>query len=398
MDTQNYDTLLSEVQESLPAISAWLYIAIWTFSEMSIRAKRDPNQLDFASLTFPHTDTPLFTNEQAASLEELWKSSSVAATTTTEQSGGFLNLQHMSKGAEALGKKLAGIQATGEDFSLDAQYKKITGVLDGLDEGIQDLSKKYGLLALESVAPDPKFVIPTPVPIPILFPVRLVLPILNTLLEILRIGGTFFPYTDFLVKPTSFLMALLDLGRGNFYHAIFTLLGFWGTYPLYAGVLLKVLRDAYLLVSPDIRTEARDIVFKSGKSFVAGFMIWLFGLVSPEFVRRPIQSALDQIQVLIDRWNTTMDTYEKRMLEELGPQGAAGVSMPKIPSSQAPSISDLYILQQYLHSPLIYCQPEMASLIADMRAIPPLALFFDLANIPDPNSPAFTRACAETTV
>lgn len=392
MDTHNYETLLSEVQESLPAISAWLYIAIWTFSEMSIRAKRDPDHLDFASLTFPHTDTPLFTKEQAVSLEELWKKSSDS---TGVHSGGFLNLQHMSKGAEALGKKLAGIQVDGETFSLDAQYKTITGVLDGLDEGIQDLSKRYGLLALESVAPDPKFVIPTPVPIPIVFPVRLVLPVLNTLLEILRIAATFFPYTDFLVKPTSFLMALLDLGRGNFYHAVFTLLGFWGTYPLYAGVLLKVLRDAYLLVSPDIRTEARDIVFKSGKSFVAGFMIWLFGLVSPDFVRRPLQNALDQIQVLIDRWNTTMDTYEKRVLEELGPEGAAGVSMPKIPPSQTPTISDLYILQQYLHSPLIYCQPEMASLIAEMRAIPPLALFFDLANIPDPKGTAFAKACSE---
>jgi hypothetical protein len=188
-------------------------------------------------------------------------------------------------------------------------------------------------------------------------------------------------------------MALLDLGRGNFYHAIFTLLGFMGSYPLYAGVLLKVLRDAYLLVSPDIRSEARDIVFKSGKSFIAGFMIWLFGLVSPEFVRKPVQGALDQLQVLIDRWNTSMDTYEKRMLEELGPE--AVVSMPKIPASQTPSISDLYVLQQYLHSPLVYCQPEIAPLIAEMRAIPPLALFFDLVNIPDPASPAFAKACQE---
>lgn len=399
--TDDVGSLLEEVQGSLPAISAWLYIAIWAFSEMSLRAKRDPAHLDFASLTFPHTQTPLFTAEQAASLEELWVNQQVDPPVaenenTHTQAGGFLNLQSMSKGAEELGKKLAGISVDGDTFSIDAQYKKVTGVLDGLDEGILDLSKKYGLLALESVAPDPKFVIPTPVPIPIMFPVRLVLPILNTLLEILRIGVTLNPYTSFLVKPTSFLMALLDLGRGNFYHAIFTLLGFWGAYPLYAGVLLKVLRDAYLLVSPDIRTEARDIVFKSGKSFVAGFLIWLFGLVSPEFVRKPVQGVLDKLQVLIDRWNTTMDTYEKRLLEELGPEAAAaGVTMPRIPASQTPSISDLYVLQQYIHSPLIYCQPEIAPLIAEMRAIPPLALFFDLANIPDPASPAFAKACAE---
>lgn len=396
-ESQNMDELLEEVHASLPAISAWLYIAIWTFSEMALRARGDPSRLNFSNLTFPHTDTPLFTPEQAASLEELWTSqqNSQEQQNVHRQAGGFLNLQRMSETAEKLGKKLADIPVDENTFSIDAQYKKVTGILDGLDDGILDLSKKYGLIALESVAPDPKFVIPTPIPIPIMFSVRLVLPILNTLLEILRIGSTLNSYTNFLVKPTTFLMALLDLGRGNFYHAIFTLLGFWGTYPLYAGVVLKVLRDAYLLISPDIRTEARDIVFKSGKSFVAGFMIWLFGLVSPEFVRRPVQGVLDKLQVLIDRWNTTMDTYEKRMIDELGPDAAAGVTMPRIPPSQTPTISDLYILQQYIHSPLVYCQPEIAPLIAEMRAIPPLALFFDLTSIPDPASPAFAKACSE---
>lgn len=388
--------ILTEIQERLPAFSAWSYIAIWAFSEMVQRTQNDPDNPRFIDIMFPHTSIPLFTEKQAAELESAWKTH---VQPTLIQSGGAVpfppTLSDVKKASTAagqvLGTAVAGVD--GEDFSIDKQYEYVTKTLDSLDAQLTSLSKQYGVVALESVAPDPRFVIPLgPVPIPISIPVRIILPTLNVLLEAFRVLSTMYPSINIFGKPVTYLMMILDLARGNLYHAMFTFLGVFGKYPMYGGILMKVLRDAYLLVSPDIRGELREAIYKTGKSFTAGFMIWTFTVIAPDFVRRPIVTLLDKIRTMAETYNESRIQAELKATAAL--KGFGSVELPKLPSEKIPSIGDLYILQEYLHNPRFYCQPDVADLVSEMRAIPPMALFFDVLSIPRKGSEEFERECA----
>jgi hypothetical protein len=393
---EDVDQMIAEIQERLPAASAYAYIAIWAFAEMMQRASANPETPGFADILFPHTRIPLFSQEEATKLEEAWRTYMTPA--NSQQGGANFPIpipptkEDLMGLAKTAGEGLASVSMDPETFSVDRHYEGFTKTLDDLDEKLTNFSKQYGLVALESTAPDPKLVIP-PIPFPIIFPIRLAMPILNTLLEVLRIGTTFLPGPlQVLGKPVTFLMVLLDLARGNLYHAIFSFLGIFGQYPMYFGILLKILRDAYVLIAPDIRDDARDVLWRSGKSFLAGFTIWLFALVSPDMVRKPVVRVLDKIREFVDAYNQSVEVQQIQAQAALAGKGS--LEIPKIPSTRIPTIGDLYIIQEYLHHPQIYCHDEVAPLIAEMRAIPPLALFFDLIDIPAIGSERFTEACA----
>lgn len=372
------ESIVREIQERMPAASTWVYIAIWGFLDMMRRKEANPANPRFDEIRFPHTDIPLFTTEQAKRLEEAWPSVS--------QKGGAFSLK-------GVGTTLGTLTSNPELFSIDDKFAKLTGSFDGWDEALTDASKQYGLRALESVAPDPKFVIPLgPFPLPVMVPARLVLPTLNTLLELVRVASTLFPVVDILGTPTTLLMAFLDLARGNLYHALFSLLGLFGRYPMYTGIGLKILRDAYMLVAPNIRTELRDAVYKSGKSMTLGWMIWLFSVVAPDIVRRPIVELLDKVRVLADTYNAAVMKAEVQATAAL--KGFGSVEIPKLPSSHIPTITDLYILQEYVHNPNVYCHPEVVPLLEELRGIPPMALFLDLANLPKAGSEACAKIAA----
>jgi hypothetical protein len=387
------EATVHEIQSRLPAASTWIYIAIWGLADMMHRMEKHPENPRFAEIRFPHTDIPLFTKEQARRLEESWPKIAV-------QAGGGLgfppSLKDMSAGPKALGTAMAGVVNNPELFSIDDKFAKLTGSLDSWDEAITDAAKQYALPALEATAPDPKFVIPLgPFPLPVIIPVRLILPTLNAILELVRIASSLVPAIDILGKPTTLLMVFLDLARGNLYHAIFSLLGMFGKYPMYTGIVLKILRDAYMLIAPDIRTELRSAVYKSGKSMTIGWVTWLFGVVSPEIVRKPIVALLDKVKAMIETYNDAATKAEVRATAAL--KGFGSVEMQKIPSTLIPTIGDLYILQEYVHNPNVYCHPEVAPLLEEVRAIPPMALFLDLFNVPKAGSREYEAACAKVT-
>lgn len=387
-DTNGMEEIVREIQSRLPAASTWLYIAIWGLADMMHRIEKNPENPRFADILFPHTKVPLFTKEQAKKLEEAWPK-------LGQVGGGFPpSIKDLSAGPKALGTTMASVIQNPELYSIDDKFAKLTGSLDSWDEAITDAAKQYSLPALEAVAPDPKFIIPLgPFPLPVMIPIRLVLPTLNAILELVRIVSSLIPAIDILGKPTTLLMVFLDLARGNLYHALFSLLGLFGKYPMYTGIVLKIFRDAYMLIAPDIRTELRSAIYRSGKSMTIGWVLWLFGVVSPEIVRKPVVALMDKVRAIIETYNDAATKAEVRATAAL--KGFGSVEIPKMPSSQIPTIGDLYILQEYVHNPNVYCHPEVAPLLEEVRAIPPMALFLDLFNVPKVGSREYEAACAK---
>lgn len=405
-DATQFEEKFRELQNLAPALSAWSYIAIWALSDMYQRAKTNPENPKFHEILFPHTKIPLFSEEEAKNLEELWRSKLLpmfeVGIQTEGQSGGagIPTLGDVKKGStfagKAIGTAVAGIDP--EAFSIDSHVESVNKLLDGIDAQVTDLSKKYGLVAIESTAPDPKFVIPLgPIAIPIIIPIKVIMPLVNLILEIFRLFASRIPYVGAVaVKPITIVMALLDLARGNFYHSMFTLLGLFGQYPLYLGILLKIARDAFVLISPNIRSDIRSVIYRSTKSFFVGFVMWAFATVAPEIIRKPIVMLLDKVRLIAENFNETMTKAEVQASAAL--KGFGSVELPKFPIERIPSISDLYILQEYIQNPRIYCHPDVSGLIQEMRSIPPLALFFDLLNVPSAGTQQFQQACANVAI
>jgi len=412
---------IKELQGNLNELPMHLYILLWAVSDMSVRAETNPDELNFEDIRFPFSPVPLFDKTEAKNLEGLWKkniagkdlfSDSDNEKKTKRQKGGAkMKLPSMSelKGkATQFGQslKIAVDALDPKKISPDYLYGYTTELFDSMDNALTAASGEFGIVALETTMPDPPVgAIPIVPPIPIRLPARSVFPLINAFLEVLRmtlgVGQAIDPLG--LMDPLglgkltriilTMVMVLLDIARGNLYHAIFTSFGFLGSSPMFLGIGLKIIRDAIMLVSPDIRKDLRDLLFKSSKSFFLGFMIWLFTTLSPDFVKAPISKLFEAVSLQLETVNAQIDAAE--MQANMGPTAAiASIKLPRIPSDKIPDINNLYALRELVREPAIFCDPKISQLMTELREVPPYALFFDLALIPKADSPEYAKSCA----
>jgi hypothetical protein len=414
---------IKELQGNLNELPMHLYILLWAISDMSVRAETDPEKLNFKDIRFPFSPVPLFDETEAANLESLWKKniagkdlfSSTEFETFNEkkkrgQSGGKIpSVAELKAKATQFGQslKIAVDALDPKKISPDYLYGYTTELFDSMDSALTAASGEFGIVALETTMPDPPFgAIPTIPPIPLRMPARSVFPLLNAFLEVLRMATGVGQIIDplGLLDPLglgkltriilTIVMVLLDIARGNLYHAIFTSFGLLGTMPMFLGIGLKIIRDTVMLVSPDIRKDLRDLLFKSSKSFVLGFMIWLFTTLSPDFVKAPISKLFDAVSLQLETINSQLETAE--LQANMGPLSAvASIKLPRIPSEKIPDINNLYALREALREPAMFCDPKISQLMTELREVPPYALFFDLALIPREDSPEFAKSCAK---
>ena len=409
--------LLSELEEKVDDMPMHIYIMIWATTEMNERYKINNQNPEFVKICYPHTAVPLFDEEEAASLEELWRNNIAnnenlfpepppmpkKQKKQRGQSGGRMSLKqakdNLTKFGAALDFSLKAIDP--KKVSPDYLYNYTNELMDNVDSSLTMASGEFGLVAFENSLPEtPPIIIPTipPVVVP-RPPSKTILPVINAILESLRMTVGIIFFIDPLGVGMLFrsvltlIMVLLDLGRGNIYHAIFTSFGFLGTIPMFAGIFFKIIRDALMLVSPDLRYEMRDIMYKSTKSFSLGFAIWLFTTLSPQFVKLQVSMLFESVRLQLETMNAQIDAAEMRA--NMSPAGRmATIRLPRIPDNVIPDVNNLYALRDALRTPAIYCDPKIADLMEELRGVPPYALFFDLVMIPAKGTPEFAEQCA----
>jgi hypothetical protein len=400
--------LLKELESKLDELPMHIYILIWSVSEMNTRYDKNSSNPEFHNICYPFTSVPLFNKKEGENLEGLWRTNIRGnkdlfpePPKVKKQSGGKMSLSQAKNKMAQFGQAMNfAVQSLDpKKISPDYLYEYTTELFDTVDARLTEASGNFGLVALESTMVDPTFIIPVVPPLPVQIPARTVLPVINAILEALRITiGIVFYVDPFGVGQLSrslltLIMVLLDLGRGNLYHAIFTAFGFIGTTPMFIGIVLKIMRDGVMLVSPDLRTEMRDLLFKSSKSFVLGYAIWLFTVMSPKFVKLPIQTLFDSVSLSLENINNQLDAAEIKA--NMGPLGKlASIRLPRIPMQMIPDVNNLYGLRDAIREPAIYCDPKIADLMEELRGVPPYALFFDLAMIPKKGSPEYNELCA----
>ena len=426
------DALLEQVQARAPEVAAYGYVAVWALSDMLLRMRASPAQPRFADIRFPHTSLPLFSPEEAAQLEVLFarflaeggpalleeggpakadededeeqEQGGEGGQHAPPQSGGgplpFSPAQVREASAQAgtaLGMALDALPP--EAFSVDGQFHTVTRLLDDADKRLGAWSQQVGLRAVEDAAPDLKGLVPVPFvgAVPYLIPARAVLPLVTSLLEGLRAAAALAPFGGTLLTlPPTLALFLLDLGRGQVYHALYTLLALLGAGGFLVGFALKAARNTLSFLAPDLREALSETAFASSKSFVVGASLWVFVTLAPDPVRAPLQGLLEAVRTQIEALNASLEGMEASARAALPPnlQGRVEVTLPRLPADKVPTMATLYEVQGVLHDPRVWCQPEVLRFVDDLRAQPPLALFLDLLRIPGPADPARPQQCA----
>ncbi len=272
-----------------------------------------------------------------------------------------------------------------EDISMDKLYYGLLQKLDDYDRQWRDIVNQIGIVkTFESQDAKGVITIPftPPIPVPYLIPARAKFPIINTVLEMLRImvSNTVFDAPNFRIL-LSFTIAILDLLRGEWKHALLSALGAYSVTAMWIGLGGKVLRDAWLLISPDLQHQLQKTLYQGSKSLFAGFFLWGFSTFSPDVIRMSINTATEKMRETIGKFNEQIASVESKAKEVANPVGI-DVSFQRIPDSMVPSFDDIQNLQTLVKVPEVYCSSEFQQILKPLLLVPPLRLALELFNIP----------------
>jgi hypothetical protein len=272
-----------------------------------------------------------------------------------------------------------------EDISMDKLYYGLLQTMDDYDRQWRDIINQVGIVkTFESQDAKGVITIPftPPIPVPYVIPARAKMPILNTILEMLRImvSNTVFDAPNFRIL-LSFAIAILDLLRGEWKHALLSVLGAYSVSGMWVGLGGKVLRDAWLLIAPDLQHQLQKTMYQSTKSLFAGFFLWGFSTFSPDVIRMSIATATEKMRESIGNFNEQIASVEEKAKEVAKPVGI-DVSFQRLPESLVPSFDDIQNLQTLVKVPEVYCSKEFQEILKPLLLVPPLRLALELFNIP----------------
>ena len=278
-----------------------------------------------------------------------------------------------------------------DDISIDKTYWKAINFLKGLNEQTHALSREIGPFKFFY---DSKADIPVPFPIPfppyavtMQIPPRTIPVLIGSFVEAIRLIFSLGPTSNELTrKILSIVMAVIDLVQGEWKNSILSFAGYYGQYPLIAGVVGKVFLNVFSLVAPDIQDRLIFDIYRSGKSMFIGGFLWMFSTFAPASVRLIVKKQLDIIKDKVIEVNGEIQKTQDKMQEAAGESGLK-VDLNKIPETFIVSFDDIQNLQSIARQPTFMCSKEFQEAIKPLLIIVPARLFLEMLSIPtDPET------------
>ncbi len=278
------------------------------------------------------------------------------------------------------------IQPLGEmpTISLDGIFKQVKDYLASIDEKNRELAAAIGPVALvNKMDRDPGFgpILPY-MPFRVQIPARSILPMLNGVLESIRLMVTVGRFqNDTLRKLLSIVLSILDVSRGEWRDGVMSLLGVFSSQGSLVGVVGKTFRWVYNFISPDIQERIEDDLYAGGKSMFVGFWLWLLSVASPDFVRATINNLLETANKQIGKLEENVSEIQQKAIASGEAQGLQ-VTFPEFPLKRLPSFDDIQNFQSILHRPEVQCSAEFQAVLQPALAIPPIRILLELLNFP----------------
>jgi hypothetical protein len=372
------DTIVREADTfSMPSF----YTALHVLSDAALSWRRVGGERGWSGGVRTPTGEPVFvTAEEQAVVENFFDAAGAAGA----QSGGAAAgaAAASPEGAIEFIKTLAQEHIDPRQISLDLAYRRATDYMDEMDRTTKDLARQVGILKFQNSMPP----IPLqPFGIPYELSPRTIIPIVVGLVELLRVMASMTPLPlDFLRAPLSILAAVLDIGRGDWKKSLLSAMGILGRWPAALGIMLKVVRDVFLFVSPDLSTEMRELIFKSSKSFFAGVLFWSFSTFAPEPIYAIVEGVFAQASDIIRQINEKVDAAEETIISSIpeAMRRCYDIKFRRIPEGIIPEFDNMEALQTAFQVPAVYCNQDIRATIERLTMIPPVRLMLELLNIP----------------
>jgi len=291
----------STIAEKQNSLSETLFPFMETVSRIALAYKDQQGAEGWASDIQDSDGNRLFTDEQATTLEK-------SVQPILQQSGGSLSLSALNIRPSAE-SDLVKLPFDTSQLSIDDIYYKSKEYLHGFDTQFKEMVKILGPIATLNQKPD--FQIP-PIrpflPTGLQIPNRLLMTLLYSFLESLRLMATYGPYDmPFLRKLNSIALAVLDVLHGSWQNAILSLTGVFSRDWVLVGLIGKLFSLAYSFIGQDLQNKLEDTLFQSGKSAIVGFWLYVVSLLAPETLRMEINKLADQLKSAGEPINEKID-------------------------------------------------------------------------------------------
>ena len=196
-------------------------------------------------------------------------------------------------------------------------------------------------------------------------PFRMIVTIIYLLLDIARMASAT-TGNDMNRNILSVVVAVLDLLRGDWKKAIMTIMGYFGTTPLFMGQLGKVYLTLFQTLSPNIQNNFIFGTVDAVKSLIIGILLAVFKIAAPYEVRRPIIEVLDTIAKHKEDIDGTLEAADLKPL----------------PEYMAPTFNDFNNLQSLMDDPAFICSSEHQELVKTIDNSAIIHIVLQLLRIP----------------
>lgn len=339
-------------------------------------------------------------------LEILKKGEGAVAAEPTAQEGGAGKLTMRAR--SFMGKAKAGIidQNPSDEkfpFSIDEGIGYVASLNTKLDNQVKAITDQIGPTAFINKMPTDPFV-PVPFIGKVQFPKYAILPLLDAILETMRLTTIFMPFDiPAFRKIISVTKAIFEISDGNWRQAILSFVGYFSQTAGRVSSMAKIIVQAWMMIDPSISSKIALYTYKGIKSMFITFWLSIFQIVSPDFIWMPIGKFLENINGLIDSSQQGIDKLSETFTAQLQGMGYDGYTV-KLPTIEGImglpdaggrklefSFDDLQNIQALLTMPFFICSTEGQAIIKELVKTP-ARIVLELLNIPTSDS-EFKEIC-----
>jgi hypothetical protein len=329
---------------------------------------------------------PMLSGKEQKVLEETFEKAPWLFTmlnSIREQNGGAIPIPQITASG-SLAEKVPGLppsfSLTGDDVSLDRLFKKFLEFTNKMDDFWTEFQNGPGASVKMFMEGDQIVTIPMSPPIPVPVPRKPVAMLLVALIDSFRL-------TSALVGNQNILLTLIvfleELATGQWRQMIMTAAGLISPAGVAIGVIGKYIINAWLLINPNLRDDLLRDVYKGGKSFMIGFLLWGASILPPQALRMPIETALGKMRELVAGLDDKIKELEEQgsaPLRSIGKQLKLGRldldALTKI------SLADIQNIQALAQWDLILCTQEFQEIMKPLEQEPIFRLIMELLSIP----------------
>jgi hypothetical protein len=268
------------------------------------------------------------------------------------------------------------------DKSPDSIFVKIRNAFQYIDSAMYELASDKGIIKYEKAADKEEdyHLFPSAIVTPltpligpaaaeglkqIKVPLRTLIVLLYLFLDMTRMGAAT-AGQDSARKTLSVAVALVDFLRGDWKRAIMSIMGYFGTAPLFMGQLGKAYLFLFQMLSPRIQDNFIFGAYDAVKSFLIGLLLTLFKVTAPYQLRKTVIEIFETIAKHKKDIDGTLESAD------LNP----------LPEYMTPSFEDLNNLQALMDDPAFLCSKEHQELIKSINQSEMLNILLQLARIP----------------